>query len=62
MSRMVTKSLHKQIDQSNQNPDRSGIHTLRMVLINKITTEVGSNSQTNKVNTLKRMYPNEVAK
>ncbi len=62
ISRMVTKSLHKQIDQSNQNQDRNGIHTLRMVLIDKITTKVGSNSQTNKVNTLKRMYPNEVAK
>jgi hypothetical protein len=51
MSRMVTKSLHKQIDQSNQNQDGNNIHTLRMVLIDKITTKVGSNSQTNKVNT-----------
>ncbi len=44
MSRMVIRSLQKQIDQSNQNQDRSGIDTLRMVLIDKITKEVGYNS------------------
>lgn len=53
MFRLVTKSLQKQIDQSNQNQDKSDIDKLRMVFTNKITIEVGFNSQANKVNTEK---------
>lgn len=44
MSRMVIRSLEKQIDQSNKNQDRSGSDTLRTMLTNRITRKVGSNS------------------
>jgi hypothetical protein len=41
---MVTKSLQKQIDQSNQNQDKNGINKLKMVIINRIAIEVDFNS------------------
>jgi hypothetical protein len=44
MSRVVIRSLHKQISQSNQNQDKNHIDTLEMVLINRITREVGFHS------------------
>jgi hypothetical protein len=43
MFRMVMESLQKQIDQSKQNQDKSGIDKLRMVFINRIAIEIGFN-------------------
>ncbi len=40
---MVMESLQKQIDQSKQNQDKSGIDKLRMVFINRIAIEIGFN-------------------
>jgi hypothetical protein len=41
---MVIRSLQKQIDESNQNQDKSGIDTLRTVFTNMLTRKVGYNS------------------
>ncbi len=60
MSRMVPRSLQRQIDQSNQNQDKSSIDTLKMKLIDRITKEVGFDSQVNKINIEERMNSNEV--
>jgi hypothetical protein len=44
MSIVVTRSLHKKIDQSNQNKNRNDIDTLWTMLINMITREACFNS------------------
>jgi hypothetical protein len=44
MSRMVIRTLHKQIDQSIQNKNTNGIDTLITMLIDIIIREVGFDS------------------
>lgn len=57
MFQVVIRSLQKQIDQSNQKQDRSNIDR---ILMDRITGEVSSDSQANKVNTEERMNLNAV--
>jgi hypothetical protein len=59
MSRVITRSLQKQIDQSE---NKSDIDTLRTIIIDRIIREIGFDSHANIVNTKERTILNEVAK